>query len=89
MNRKTVAIVLIVLAAALLVYWAVSGAEYYTLQQVPEKTVDSLFNTETTVWKDEFRPGLLDLIGPAAGVLLLIAAVLFWLAARRKRAAAQ
>ncbi|MBC8145372.1 MAG: hypothetical protein H7X80_07285 [bacterium] len=88
MNRKTLAIVLIVLAVVLLCYWAASGSEYYTLQQVPEKTVDSLFGTESVTWRDEFRPGLLDMIGPAAGVLLLIAAWLFWSAARRKRNAA-
>lgn len=85
MNLKTVAFILIALALALIVYWAATGAETYTLQQVPIKTVDSLFGTESVAWKDEYRPGLVDRIGPVAGALLVISAVLFWLAARRKR----
>ena len=85
MNRKTIAIVLLVLAVGLLVYWGASGAEIYTLQQVPVEVVDPLFGTTSTEWKDEFRPGLVDMIGPVAGVLLLISALLFWSAARRRR----
>ena len=85
MNRKTLAIILTLLAIGLLGYWAVSGAEIYTLQQVAVKTVDPLFGTESTEWKDEFRPGLVDMIGPAAGALLAIAAFLFWSAARKRR----
>jgi hypothetical protein len=90
MNRKTLAIVLIVLAAGLLGYWAASGAETWTLQQVQEKVVDpnDPFQQESIVWKDEFRPGLLDMIGPAAGVLVLIAGFLFWSDARRRRSQA-
>lgn len=90
MNRKTLAIVLLVLALGLVGYWAAASGEIYTKQQVQEKVVDpdDPFAQETIVWKDEFRPGLADLIGPAAGVLLLGSALLFWLDIRRRRASA-
>jgi hypothetical protein len=87
MTRKTLASILLVIAIGLLGYWAVSGAEMFTLTQVQETMVDpnDPFQSETTVWKDEFRPGLLDMIGPASGVLLALSAFLFWSAARRRR----
>lgn len=87
MNRKTLAIVLIVLALGLVGYWGMSGGEIYTKQQVQETVVDpnDPFAAETQVWRDEFRPGLADMIGPAVGALLLGAALLFWIDARRRR----
>lgn len=87
MNRKTLATVLIVLALGLIGYWGISGGEIYTKQQVQETVVDpnDPFAAETQVWRDEFRPGLADMIGPAVGVLLLGAAILFWSDARRRR----
>lgn len=90
MNRKSVAIVLIVLALGLAGYWALSGAEIYTKQQVQEKVVDpnDPFAQETVVWRDEFRPGLADLVGPAIGVLLAASVFLFWSESRRRRRAA-
>lgn len=90
MNRKSLAIVLIVLALGLVGYWALSGAEIYTKQQVQETVVDpnDPFAQETVVWKDEFRPGLADLVGPAIGVLLVASVLLFWSESRRRRRAA-
>ena len=95
MNRKTLAYVLIALAIGVSGYWLATGRELYTLTQVEEKVVDTDNpfadpNDPVTesVWRDEFRPGLLDLIGPIAGGLLVISGVLLWSDARRRRRAA-
>lgn len=95
MIRKTVAYVLIALAIGVFGYWLATGRELYTLTQVEEKIVDTDNpfadpNAPVTevVWRDEFRPGLLDLIGPISGGLLVISGVLMWSEARRRRKAA-
>jgi hypothetical protein len=87
--RKILAIVMVVLALGLLGIWGAMGGEIYTKQQVQEKFVDpdDPFAQETIVWKDEFRPGLADMVGPAVGVLLLASAFLFWSDSRRRRSA--
>ena len=92
MNRKTLAYVLIAIAIGVFGYWLATGREYYTLTQVEEQVVDADNpfadpNNPVTesVWRDEFRPGLLDLVGPVAGGLLLISGILLWSDARRRR----
>jgi hypothetical protein len=89
MNRRTLAVVLVLIAAGLVGYWAVKGGTLFTQEQVAVKTVDPLFGTESVTWKDEYHPGLLDTaLGPVAGVLLVAAIGLFWSASRGRRASA-
>lgn len=83
---KIASMILLVIALGLIAYWAFNGASLFTLEQVPFKQVDPLFGTEQTIWKDEFRPGLLPVIGPvAAGLLLLAGGLYLWPRYRGRR----
>jgi hypothetical protein len=84
MTKKTLAMILVALAAGVLVYWAASGGHVFTQTKVQEEVKDELFGTTSVVWKDQFRPGL-DYAGPAAGGLLAIAGFLFWRSRREGR----
>ena len=83
MNRKTIAIILAVLAIGLIGYWFSQGGLLVTQEQVEVEVKDELFGTVSKEWKDDFRPGLLPIIGPAAGALLLLAGGLLWSGRRR------
>jgi hypothetical protein len=87
-TKKMIAVVLLVLALGILGYWAAEGANIYSQTQVPVEVEvkDEVFGTTTKSieWRDEYRPGL-EVAGPAAGVLLLAAGVLFWSASRDRR----
>lgn len=88
MNKKKVtALVLIVLAIGVAVYWWVAGASIWTMTEIPVEVKDDVFDTTYIKWEEGFRPGL-EYIGPIVGVLLVAAAVLLWMARRdRKRLA--
>jgi hypothetical protein len=83
MNKKVIALVLALLAVGLLAYWKASDGYLWSQEQVEVKEVDPIFGTESTTWKDEYHPGLLPVIGPAAGALLLLAAGFLWRARRK------
>ena len=83
MNRKTIAIILVVLAIGLLGYWAFEGGRLFTQEQVQVEVKDEIFGTTSTEWKDDYRPGLLPIIGPVAGALLLLAGGFLWSGRRR------
>lgn len=85
MSKKTIAIVLILLAVGVVIYWFADGAYIYTVEQVQVETVDPLFGTKSTGWKDEFHLGLLPGVAAVCGVLVAIALWLFWSAARAGR----
>ncbi len=86
MKRSTILILTSLLAVAgaltTLLWWAASGAAWFTLQKVlTTQTVVDEFGDSVAkeVWVDKFVPGLLDLAGPIAGALLVVAAIGFWL----------
>jgi hypothetical protein len=87
-SKKTIAIILIVLALGLLGYWVGNGTPMFTQTEVMTQVEvkDEIFGTTEIKeeWRDEFRPGL-DLIGPTAAVLLLAAGWLFWSASKDRR----
>jgi hypothetical protein len=86
--KKTIAIILVVLALGILGYWAGTGANIFTQTAVltTVEVKDEVFGTTETKeeWRNEFRPGL-DYVGPVAAVLLLAAGGLFWSASRDRR----
>lgn len=110
---KPAAAVCIVLALAVLGYWAASGMHFATRTSLPPEahlscaTADDCTSenvTEATCtdgkcfddfgdpikgkeWREGFELGIVDGAGPAAGVLLALAAVLFFVDRRRRRAA--
>jgi hypothetical protein len=77
MNKRTLAVIAFILALGLIGYWLIDGGRIYGVEQVQVEKVDELFGTVTTEWKDEPHVGLLPVIGPAAGVLLLLGIWLF------------
>ena len=69
-------------ALTLVVWWAISGASWFTLQKVlTHQTVVDDFGDAVTkeVWVDQFVPGLFDLAGPGASGLVVAAVILLWL----------
>ena len=82
--KKNIANVLFVLAAGLFVWWLASGHQTWTTtqQMVDVVSKDEVFGeTHTTLWKDEFTPGL-ELIGP---VIAIIAGAGWFLLRSKKR----
>jgi hypothetical protein len=69
MKKRKVAVILLCLALALLVYWAASGASLWTTTQAPVEVKDELFGTTSIQWKDRFRAGL-EFTAPVVLVLL-------------------
>lgn len=66
-----------------MLWWAGSGAAWFTLQKVlTTQTIVDEFGDSVAkeIWIDKFVPGLLDLAGPIAGALLVVAALGLWLA---------
>jgi hypothetical protein len=86
MNKRTVAIILVVAALGLLGYWYSQGHHAFTQTKVMVEEKDELFGTTTQKWVDDYRPGL-EIIGPVSGVLLVAAGWLAWSASRQKRVA--
>jgi hypothetical protein len=85
MKRSTLLILTSLLAIAgslaTLLWWAASGAAWFTLQKVltTQTVVDEFGDkVDKEIWIDKFVPGLLDLAGPIAGALLVVAAIGFW-----------
>ncbi|MEP7217800.1 MAG: hypothetical protein ABI876_02730 [Bacteroidota bacterium] len=78
MNKRIIAIIFLLLAVGLLVYWGATGAHIYNVEQIQVDKVDPLFGTTTKEWQNEFHPGLLGYIGPAVAVFLVLAGWLFW-----------
>ncbi len=84
MNKRVVGSVLLLLALGVMIYWVANGAYIWTLTQVQVPVTDELFGTTSMEWKDEFRPGLLPVLGPVAGVLL-VAAIFFFVKAEKPK----
>jgi hypothetical protein len=80
--RKTLGIIAILISLGLLIYWRVDGGRIYGVQQVQVEKVDELFGTVTKEWKDEPHIGLLPVVGPVAGVLMVAGVVLLALGRR-------
>ena len=83
MNKQTIAFILIGLACAILGYWAATGANVITETERQVEVVDELFGTTTTEWVEDYQPGL-DVFGPVALILFIIATFLLW-KGRRER----
>jgi hypothetical protein len=75
MNRRHVAYTLFAFAAGALLYWILSGANFWTLTEIPVQVTDDLFGTTSTVWQKTFRPGL-DYTGPITAALALCGLIL-------------
>lgn len=82
--KKRLAVILLILELAVVGYWLARGAHVWTKTQVQVEVKDELFGTTTTEWKEEFHPGL-EYVAPISAVLLIGAAVLFWLARREEK----
>ena len=82
--KKTIALVLVLLAFAALGYWYAEGAHIYTKTERQVEVKDELFGTTTTEWEKDFQPGL-EYTGPLAGLMLATAAFLFWRARKEER----
>jgi hypothetical protein len=87
MNKRIVAIILVVAALGLLGYWYSQGHHMWSQDKVMVEEKDELFGTTSQKWVDKNQLGL-EYIGPAAGILLVAAGWLAWSASRQKRLAA-
>jgi hypothetical protein len=85
MSKKVMAVVLLLLAIGVLVYWYVDGAHIYNVDRVQVETVDPLFGTKSVEWQDQFHPGLLGYIGPIVGVLVVASVALLVMARKGDR----
>lgn len=85
MNKRTLGVILILLAAGLVIYWIADGTRIYNVERVQVETVDPLFGTTSQEWKDEFHIGLLPYLAPSVGLLFVVAAWLLWSARRSNR----
>jgi hypothetical protein len=89
--KKTLGIIAIILGLGLIIYWQVDGGRIYGVDQVQVEVekVDEIFGTVTKelTWKDEPHVGLLPVVGPLAGVLVLAGIVLLWMGRRSRTAA--
>lgn len=81
--KKTLGIIAILLGLGLVAYWAIDGGRIYGVDQVQVEKVDELFGTVTKEWKDEPHIGLLPVVGPLAGALVVAGAVLLWMGRSR------
>lgn len=86
--KTILGIIAIVLGIGLLAYWVADGGHIYNVDQVQVEKVDELFGTVEKVWVDEPHIGLLPAVGPIAGALVIVGALLLWLGRRSKRVAA-
>ena len=85
MSKKTMAVILLLLAIGVLVYWYVDGAHIYNVDRVQVEVEDPLFGTKSVEWQDQFHPGLLGFIGPIAGVLVASSIALYVIARKGER----
>jgi hypothetical protein len=87
--KKTLGIIAIILAIGLIIYWKVDGGRIYGVDQVQVEKRDDLFGTVTKEWKAEPHIGLLPVVGPLAGALVVGGIVLLVLGRKRPAAAAR
>lgn len=83
--KITVALLALAGALDLLVWWAVCGLNWFTLDKVAVTTqiTDDFGDVVTkTEWVERFVPGLLDFAGPGAAGLGFVALTLLWLSRR-------
>lgn len=83
--KITVALLALAGALDLLVWWAVSGWHWFTLDKVAVVTqVKDDFGdiVSKTEWVERFVPGLLDFAGPGAAGLGFAAVTLLWMSRR-------
>lgn len=108
---RAAAAVSVVLALAVLGYWAASGMHFATRTEIPPEKHLSCNTAEDCgapddkctdgkcfddfgdakpgkEWQETFELGLVDGAGPAAGGLLFVGAVLFFVDRRKRKAAA-
>jgi len=81
-QKRTVCIGLLIIAAALLI-WIVSGGEIFTKTQVLIEKQDELFGTSYKEWKDKFVLGLDYTLG-FIGIITLITGMIIWIQRTRK-----
>lgn len=75
---KIIAILSIIAAIGLMVWWGITSGEVWTLEKVAYTVTDPLFGTESIEWRDEYRVGLLPAIGPLSAALVMIGGFLLW-----------
>lgn len=75
---KTIAIICIIAAAGLMVWWGITSGELWTLEKVAYTVTDPLFGTESIEWREEYRVGLLPALGPISAALVVVGGFLLW-----------
>lgn len=83
--KITVALLALAGALDLLVWWAASGLNWFTLDKVAviSQSKDDFGDLVTkTEWVERFVPGLLDFAGPGAAMLGFVGLGLLWLSRR-------
>ena len=83
--KITVALLAVAGALDLLVWWAASGMNWFTLDKVAvtSQIKDDFGDLVTkTEWVEHFVPGLLDFAGPGAAGLGFVALTLLWISRR-------
>ncbi|MCE7933517.1 MAG: hypothetical protein DYG96_02870 [Chlorobi bacterium CHB2] len=75
---KTIGILLIIAAIGVMAWWSITSGELWTLQKVAYTVTDPLFGTESIEWRDEFRVGLLPIVGPISAAFLVVGGLLLW-----------
>ncbi len=74
-NRKSIALLLLLVAVGLLIWWYAAGAHLFTSTERMVQVKDELFGTVTEKWEKGFTPGI-ESIGPIAGVLIIAALII-------------
>ena len=81
-QKRTIIIGLIIIAAAVIV-WLISGGEIFTKTQVLIEKKDALFGTTYKEWQNKFIWGL-DLTLIISGITVLVSGVLFFIFKKRE-----
>ncbi len=74
--KRIIAIVALLGALGLVIYWVADGANWFDVDQVRVEKTDELFGTKSYEWVDEPHVGLLPVLGPVAGGLAVVGVVL-------------